>query len=99
LPRNDYFYALHQNADGRETSARQYRNKEFALIALATEVGATLQFAAEGLRSSSHTLKRFANVSDRPGELLETFLATTEDWEATDWSGKRVATVRLRKPK
>ncbi len=89
MSRDDYFYVLHQNADGRETSARKYRNKELALFALATEVGESLQFAASGQRSSSHTLKRFANVADRRGEPLETFLATTEDWVATDWLRKR----------
>jgi hypothetical protein len=99
LSRNEYFYALHRNADGRETSARKYRNKEVALIALPTEVGESLQFTADGLRSSSHSLKRFANVADRPGELLETFLATTEDWVSTDWLPQRVETVKLRKRK
>jgi len=89
LSRDDYFYVLHQNTDGRETPAHKYRNKELALIALATEVGENLQFAAYGQRSSSHTLKRFANLAGRPGELLETFLATTEDWVAIDWLRKR----------
>ena len=90
MSRNDYFYVLHQNADGRETTARKYLNKEVALIALAAEMGESLNFVADGVRSSSHTLKRFANVAGRPGELLESFLATTEEWVATDWPRKKL---------
>ena len=100
LSRNDYFYVLHRNADGHETTARKYRNREVALIALATEVGESLDFVAHGVRSSSHTLKRFANVAGRPGELLENFLVTTEDWVGTVWGrkgGKMAATDRRRK--
>jgi hypothetical protein len=90
LSRNDYFYVLHHNVNGRETTARKFGNRESALIALATEVGERLEFVADGVRSSSHTLKRFANVADQPGELLETFLATTEDWIATEWRRRRL---------
>jgi hypothetical protein len=88
LSRNDYFYALHHNPDGRETAARKFGSKEAALAALANEAGERLTFVDSGARSSSHTLKRFANTANRPAELLETFLATTADWAATigDWA-------------
>jgi hypothetical protein len=85
LSRKDYFYVLHHNPDGRETTARKFENREFALTALAAEMGDSLKFVANGVRSSSHTLKRFANTAGQPGELLETFLATSEDWVAMDW--------------
>ena len=98
MSRNDYFYVLHRNVDGRETTARKFENRGSALTALAAEVGESLTFVADGVRSGSHTLKRFANVADRPGELLETFLATSEDWVATEWPRPPVATQRRRRP-
>ena len=69
-------------------------------MALATEMGESLHLVAHGVRSSSHTLKRFADVAGRPGELLENFLVTTEDWVGTAWGregGNGVATDRQRK--
>jgi hypothetical protein len=97
LSRNDYFYVLHRNVDGRETTARQFENKEFALAALANEVGETLEFVSHSVRSSSHTLKRFTNTAGLPGQLLESFLVTTEDWVAVEPRRQWVATERRRK--
>ena len=99
MSRNDYFYVLHRNADGHETTARKYLNREVALIALAAEVGESLNFIAHDVRSSSHTLKRFANMAGRPGELLENFLVTTEEWVATDRRHRKVAVVIERRRK
>jgi hypothetical protein len=99
LSRNDYFYVLHRNADGHETTARKYLNREVALIALAAEAGESLNFIAHDVRSSSHTLKRFANMAGRPGELLENFLVTTEEWVATDRRHRKVAVVIERRRK
>jgi hypothetical protein len=96
LSRNDYFYVLHHNPDGRETAARQFGNKEAALTALASEVGESLTFVEVGVRSSSHTLKRFANAADRPAELVETFLATNGDWGVTDFPRRRPAGMTIK---
>ena len=83
MPQAAYFYALHRNADGRETPARLYPDKALALSALGAEAGCHLRFVETGKQPSrrliglhgSHTLRRFANTSGRPGELLESFLA------------------------
>jgi hypothetical protein len=101
LSRKDYFYVLHHNPDGGETAARKFGNKEAALTALANEVGQSLTFVEDGVRSSSDTLKRFANAADRPEELLETFLATNGDWGPTDFPRRPAAMtikVKLKRP-
>ena len=88
MHRNDYFYVLHHNLDGRETTAREFENRT---------IGVSLEFAADGVRTGSHTLKRFANVAGRPGELLETFLAATGDW-VTNQPGQRVVrTIKVKR--
>jgi len=97
LSRNDYIYVLHCNTNGWETAARPFSDKESALTAFAAEVQESLQFASYGVRSSSHTLKCFANAAGQPGHLLEGFLVTTVDWVGFEPSRKSVETIRVKR--